>query len=214
MLSDTLGIEELRRDRRLSDASFLKSGPAGTVFPLTSKEGERLYQLICRRNPPALEVWPDLQQVAGGNGAILDIDTMDISASEGRQRFVLHLRIERNRQLIETKKKNVRRTLGTLSCEVRQFDFEKIYGLLGEGFCEVHHRKPLSRALGKRVTNLKDLAVVCSNCPQDAPPSGPFDLHREVASDFEGRLNPIVGPALELTSKHSGCRSRNMQMNL
>jgi 5-methylcytosine-specific restriction protein A len=130
----------------------------------TSKEGERLYQLICRRNPPALEVWPDLQQIAGGNGAILDIDTMDISASEGRRRLVLHLRIERNRQLIETKKENVRRTLGTLACEVCQFDFEKIYGLLGEGFCEVHHRRPLSRALGKRVTSLKDLAVVCSNC--------------------------------------------------
>jgi hypothetical protein len=110
------------------------------------------------------ETLADLQQFRGSDGAMLDIDTMDISASQGRRRLVLHLRLERNRRLIESKKKHVRRMLGALACEVCEFDFGKIYGLLGESFCEVHHRKPLSQAIGKRVTNLKDLAIVRSNC--------------------------------------------------
>ncbi len=50
-LERPLGIEDLRSDRVVGDASFLKSGAAGTVFPLSERQGERLLQLICMRNP-------------------------------------------------------------------------------------------------------------------------------------------------------------------
>lgn len=50
-----------------------------------------------------------------------------------------------------------------LKCEVCGFDFEEVYGKLGAGYIEVHHKKPVSE--GERVTNLdNDLAMLCSNC--------------------------------------------------
>ena len=44
------------------------------------------------------------------------------------------------------------------------FDFHNFYGELGKGFIEAHHRIPLSDIDGESKTELKDLALVCSNC--------------------------------------------------
>ena len=50
-----------------------------------------------------------------------------------------------------------------LKCEVCGFDFEKVYGQLGAGYIEVHHKKPVSD--GVRITDLNnDLVMLCSNC--------------------------------------------------
>ncbi len=50
-----------------------------------------------------------------------------------------------------------------LKCEVCGFDFEEVYGKLGAGYIEVHHKKPVAE--GERVTDLdNDLAMLCSNC--------------------------------------------------
>ena len=46
-----LTIEELRNDPLVGAASFLKAGAAGTVFPLTDAQAERLLQLVQERNP-------------------------------------------------------------------------------------------------------------------------------------------------------------------
>ncbi len=50
-------------------------------------------------------------------------------------------------------------------CSVCDFDFEKMYGNLGEGFIHVHHIKPLSK-IGKsyKVDFKNDLVPVCPNC--------------------------------------------------
>ena len=92
-----------------------------------------------------------------------DVDRY-LSGKEGNPRFVTHLKRERNRALVKAKKKEVLNKTGTLCCEVCNFDFKKIYGEIGEGFCEVHHLKQLSKTDGVVETELKDLAVVCSNC--------------------------------------------------
>jgi 5-methylcytosine-specific restriction protein A len=39
-----------------------------------------------------------------------------------------------------------------------------MYGELGEGFAECHHRTPLGELTGKTRTRLADLAIVCANC--------------------------------------------------
>jgi 5-methylcytosine-specific restriction protein A len=52
--------------------------------------------------------------------------------------------------------------MGRLACEVCNFDFGVVYGELGTGFAECHHKLPLSE--GVRRTRLEDLAIVCSNC--------------------------------------------------
>lgn len=50
-----------------------------------------------------------------------------------------------------------------LKCEVCGFDFEEVYGQLGAGYIEVHHKKPVSE--GERITDLNnDLVMLCSNC--------------------------------------------------
>jgi len=49
-LDHPLGIEELRRDRVVGKASFLKAGAAGTVFPLSDRQAARLLELVRDRN--------------------------------------------------------------------------------------------------------------------------------------------------------------------
>ena len=45
------------------------------------------------------------------------------------------------------------------------FDFGEKYGLLGKGYIEVHHIKPLFEIDGETVVNPEtDLICVCSNC--------------------------------------------------
>jgi len=85
------------------------------------------------------------------------------SATEARRRLVSHFRLERNRALVKRKKLAHQAETGGLACQVCEFDFSK-YRSLGVGFCEVHHLKPLSAERAEVLTNLSDLAVVCSNC--------------------------------------------------
>jgi hypothetical protein len=49
--------EELRRDPLLAGASFLKAGPAGTLFPLTESQARQLHSLAAHANAPGPEVW-------------------------------------------------------------------------------------------------------------------------------------------------------------
>lgn len=52
-----------------------------------------------------------------------------------------------------------------LTCSICGFDFEKVYGLRGRGFIEVHHVNPLSSFENEQNVNpATDLLPVCSNC--------------------------------------------------
>jgi len=92
-----------------------------------------------------------------------DIDRY-LSGKEGNPRLVTHLQRERNPMLVKEKKKEVLQKTGKLCCEACDFDFKKTYGKIGEGYCEVHHLQQLSKSDGIVETELKDLAIVCSNC--------------------------------------------------
>jgi HNH endonuclease len=83
---------------------------------------------------------------------------------EGKLLFKLHRIRERNPRLIRRKKKAILEAFGQLACEICGFDFLLVYGQLGEGFAECHHRVPLSELGGTTVTRLADLAIVCPNC--------------------------------------------------
>lgn len=109
-----------------------------------------------------------LSELRSGNGSpssvppLPDID-FSASVSEGGFRLVSHLRRERNRAVVEAKKTAIRGATGRLSCEVCGFDFSATYGLVGEGFCEVHHLSPLS-ALDESVTT-QPLRILPSSAP-------------------------------------------------
>ena len=152
-------IYQLRRDRLLKSASFLKPGPSSTLYPLSEAQGQRLFALVVARNASVVDVWPDLRSDAV---SLIDVDLPPVVAHEGARRLVQHLRVERDRRLVEAKKREVLAN-GPLACEVCGFDFAQRYGSVGEHFCEVHHRRSLAlRGTGR--TTLRDLAVVCSNC--------------------------------------------------
>lgn len=86
------------------------------------------------------------------------------SALEGKLLYRLHRYRERNRTLVDKKKKDHLKKHGSLACELCSFDFEKKYGEVGKGFIECHHRTPLSELTPDTKTTLNDLMLICSNC--------------------------------------------------
>ncbi len=186
VIAKPIGIQELRADPMLKDAIFLKNGPATSVVRLTRAEGEHLFRVLADRNNEIRNVW---REIDGSEPPVRDVDA---SAVEGERRLVEHFRIERDRSLVEKKRKAVAASEGRLACEVCGFDFASKYGDLGEGFCEVHHRNPLSDSDGPAVTRLEDLAIVCSNCHRILHRAGGIpveDLRRRLL-DANHRMQP------------------------
>src|SRR6185369_2585758 len=93
-----------------------------------------------------------------------DVDYESLAVKEGSWQWVQHLSRERRSEIVAAKKAQVLKRTGSLKCEVCEFDFKERYGAIGEGFCEVHHRVPLSSLDEETETKLEDLAVLCSNC--------------------------------------------------
>lgn len=91
-------------------------------------------------------------------------DEEAFTVKEGKVIYKLHKHIERNSKINKKKKTSYQKKNGKLDCEVCGFDFHEKYGLLGKGFIECHHRKPLHELKQESKTSLKDLALVCSNC--------------------------------------------------
>jgi predicted HNH restriction endonuclease len=157
-----LSIEELREQFAEDLPSFLKRDVAGTVFTLTTEQGEHLYRLVMISNPEWRSTWADIS--LDDTALFPDIDAVSLSGVEGRRVWATHLRRERDPRVIEAKKRQTINETGKLECEVCTFDFEKAYGNIGRSFCETHHIKPLSANVEETETKLEDLAVLCSNC--------------------------------------------------
>jgi putative restriction endonuclease len=91
---------------------------------------------------------------------VLDEAEVEIVASEGRARLRIHLRRERSRKLI----KAFKASLSNFTCEACGTDMEAVYGALGAGYIEAHHRTPVSHLKDGDKTKLADLAALCPNC--------------------------------------------------
>ena len=112
-----------------------------------------------RRELEKNDVLPEV--VATG---IPDVDYESMSVKEGSRQWVQHFSRERRPEIVNAKKNQVLKATGCLKCEICAFDFKERYGAIGEGFCEVHHKVPLSSLNEETETKLQDLAIVCSNC--------------------------------------------------
>lgn len=86
------------------------------------------------------------------------------SVKEGQILYRLHKVRERDKKIVEAKKKKVLKETGALKCEACGFDFEEKYGELGKGFIECHHLVPLAEFEVNKETRLEDLALLCANC--------------------------------------------------
>jgi hypothetical protein len=82
---------------------------------------------------------------------------------EGAESYKLHKKRERDPKIVlQAKAKRLRETQ-KLECEVCSTDFHLVYGKLGLGFIEAHHKVPVAQLDGKTPTTVDDLAMVCSN---------------------------------------------------
>jgi 5-methylcytosine-specific restriction protein A len=80
-----------------------------------------------------------------------------------------------------------------LNCQCCGFDFQKVYGQLGEGYIEVHHRTPVSQlGPGYLVDPIEDLIPLCANCHaavhRNDPPVTVQDLKTLMQECQEGIL--------------------------
>jgi len=144
---DTVGSEDREIPDKVSQSIQFDRQAAG-----------QLLQLLQR-------TFPGLVTTAGSSsvreGTAADAEEEGV---EGRVLFKLHRLKERNRRLVRQKKRAVLAGTGLLLCEVCKFDFAAVYGPLGDGFVECHHRVPLASLDGTAPTRLADLAIVCANC--------------------------------------------------
>ncbi|MBQ7215008.1 MAG: HNH endonuclease [Synergistaceae bacterium] len=110
--------------------------------------------------PTLYELWAEVTKEYPENpeeSVYYDTDTAG-GILEGAKKSVYTTKYERDpkvrRDFLHGKK---------LQCEVCGFDFEAVYGELGAGYIEVHHKNPISD--GERITDLnEDLVMLCSNC--------------------------------------------------
>jgi predicted HNH restriction endonuclease len=143
---DTVGSEDRAIPDKVSQSIQFDRQAAG-----------QLMQLLHR-------TFPDLVSGVTAESDIRTAASDDEEDEEGRTLLRLHRTRERKPRLVRLKKQNVVKTTGLLACEICSFDFGAIYGPLGEGFAECHHRLPLAVSPGVATTRLADLAVVCANC--------------------------------------------------
>lgn len=101
---------------------------------------------------------PEGQELAGKDEPGIE------EAEEGKVLTRLHRYRERNRALVEAKKKEVLKTRDCLQCEACGFDFAKAYGPAGIGIIDIHHTKPLHTLKPGETTKLSELALLCANC--------------------------------------------------
>lgn len=83
---------------------------------------------------------------------------------EGKRKFKQHYKLERDSAFMRKLKAQRLADLGKLECEVCETDFVALYGAIGKGFIEGHHKVPVSQIDGTEKTYSKDIAFVCSNC--------------------------------------------------
>lgn len=87
-------------------------------------------------------------------------ESFSLNRAEGKKIEYYVTKYERNSMYREQAIK-----IHGLTCQICGFNFEKIYGKLGEGYIEVHHRKPLFSMDYEVVPNPEtDMICVCSNC--------------------------------------------------
>lgn len=84
--------------------------------------------------------------------------------SEGESFDIALLKKRRNSILAGIAKEKFKLKYGRLFCEVCGFDFQKVYGEIGEDFIEAHHTIPVSEMEEGHLTKIEDLVMLCSNC--------------------------------------------------
>jgi 5-methylcytosine-specific restriction protein A len=143
------------------------------LLPLSRLKQGKLNKVAWTNQGAGVEIYGDIldeiEQLwamqIGRNSTSVPIDERPAIEGEERRRLVRHYMREtwkREEKIFEAQKKHN----GRLICEIAGcgFDFFEVYGKLGKGYAQIHHRKPLNSRTSPSKTLLKDLLVVCANC--------------------------------------------------
>jgi len=84
--------------------------------------------------------------------------------SEGKHLLRQHFVREQNPSLIKEAKNSALKKYGELRCEVCGFSFFEHYGNRARDFIETHYKKPITKTQAQEKIQIKDIALVCSNC--------------------------------------------------
>jgi len=182
-LMKTLCANETQRRKELSllSAVFTDSGTkcvarvdgkTADLSALPEGNWSRL-DLVCSRLTDKSDEQQDSEEVGGACLALLlsllpteddedEIGPLGQGLPEGALTRVLVNRYERN-----PANRAAAIAAHGATCKACGFNFASFYGVLGEGFIEVHHRAPVSRIGAGYVLNpVDDLIPLCSNCHQ------------------------------------------------
>lgn len=107
---------------------------------------------------------------------------------EGKIKYELHKKIERNPRLIQEIKREAEKK-NQLYCHVFNFDFYKVYGNLGKGYIECHHSIPISEYVEEQQTKKEDIVLVCANCHRMLHRKRPWIKKDDIKSLIKGTLN-------------------------
>lgn len=176
-LSDTLNrlpLHPLRPDAtrfrnrnsvalKLANFASLDPGYPGKGMPRGGRRDREVWEALAHR-PDEVERLAAAIRAEAYGGRTLPAEEGEEEVLEGRLLFRRHRARERDRRLVERKKRLALAAHGRLACEVCSFDFGAVYGPWGEDFIECHHVVPLGRSPGEVRTRLSDLALVCANC--------------------------------------------------
>jgi len=137
-----------------------------------------LYRAVCD-DPRLLTLLPDATTSAD------DADGKEAGyvGTEDRRRFRNHRRIERNRRLV----KETKAYWGD-RCQACGFAYAGVYGEIGRGYIEAHHKEPISRLTDdaplREYDPKTDMTVLCADCHRMAhhmKPPDYFDAFLAVA---------------------------------
>ncbi len=123
---------------------------------------------------------------------VIDGAESDIEAEEGRAALRIHLRRERSRKLI----KEFKAKLTNFACEACGDDMGAIYGEIGAGYIEAHHKVPVALIEEGEKTNLLDLAALCANCHRIIHRNGLMSVDA-LAAHLRSRARPTFAIAAE-----------------
>ena len=131
----------LKKDSSSSDGTARVQVPVHVLLSYEANGGASLAELEVHFSPASAEraATTDVP-----NEVSQEVESLlSIQSEEGAVSLEEHLVRERSSALVAAKRADVLRTTGRLACESCSFDFGVSYGEIGNGFCEVHHTKPL-----------------------------------------------------------------------
>ncbi|MEJ8307991.1 HNH endonuclease [Agrobacterium larrymoorei] len=151
--------------RRL-DPKFINSGTVG--LKNGSQAEQRIWDLYGNK-PEELGQIASAIRAAIASQELLQITIADedydaAEGVEGRVLVGLHRSKERDRAIVEKKKRHAIKKYGCLRCEGCRIVFGEKYGAHGDGFIEAHHLFPVRDMLPNHRTKIGDLALLCANC--------------------------------------------------